>query len=189
MKTEEEKRDYKKEYYARPEVKARTKEYQKKYHDSHKAELKENKKEYSARPEVKARTKEYNKTPAKQEYNKKYIKEYNKKPEVIIIRKDRQKKVRSTEEYKKYVKTYRLKKFNLTDEQYDAKFNKQEGKCEMCGRHQSKFKKALANDHNHDTNQNRGLLCTRCNLIVGVYEKHKSMIENYLSKYVEGKDK
>jgi len=42
-------------------------------------------------------------------------------------------------------------------------FKKQKGKCAICGKKQSDFKKRLNLDHNHKTLQIRGLLCYYCN--------------------------
>lgn len=50
---------------------------------------------------------------------------------------------------------------------YDALFQNQNGKCKICQRHQSEFKKALHVDHNHKTKKIRGLLCFSCNSILG----------------------
>ena len=57
-----------------------------------------------------------------------------------------------------YVRAYGI---TLTD--YNKMFAEQEGCCAICGKHQSEFKKALDVDHNHLTNQVRGLLCGNCN--------------------------
>lgn len=39
----------------------------------------------------------------------------------------------------------------------------QEGKCAICKRHESEFKRRLSVDHNHKTGKVRGLLCFQCN--------------------------
>ena len=43
---------------------------------------------------------------------------------------------------------------------------KQNGKCAICGKPQTAFKKRLNLDHNHKTGQLRGLLCYFCNKFV-----------------------
>lgn len=55
----------------------------------------------------------------------------------------------------------------ITIKEYDELFNKQKGKCRICGRHQSVLNKRLGVDHNHITGKIRGLLCNNCNLILG----------------------
>jgi hypothetical protein len=42
-------------------------------------------------------------------------------------------------------------------------FKKQKGRCAICGKSQSDFKRRLNLDHNHKTGQIRGLLCYYCN--------------------------
>ena len=70
--------------------------------------------------------------------------------------------------------------YGLTVEEFEALWQQQKGLCAIC-------KKVLtketgngfvghAVDHNHKTNRVRGLLCNRCNILVGFLEK-KDLIE------------
>jgi len=52
---------------------------------------------------------------------------------------------------------------------YNEIINKQDGRCKLCGCLPPEWRK-LAIDHDHTTNQIRGLLCTRCNIGVGWIE-------------------
>ena len=61
-----------------------------------------------------------------------------------------------------------LRDFNLTVEGYNELFQKQGGRCAVCGKHQSDFKIALAVDHCHTTGKIRGLLCSSCNRAIGL---------------------
>jgi len=64
-------------------------------------------------------------------------------------------------------KHYRLKQsFGITLEMYNTMFTEQKGLCLGCYKHQSNFKRALAVDHCHKTNQIRGLLCVNCPIIL-----------------------
>lgn len=90
----------------------------------------------------------------------------------------------STREHRKILdRTRALKSFGLTTEHYDAMFNKQEGKCAICGIHQSELKPALCIDHNHQTNKIRGLLCGKCNRGLGYLNDSIDLLQaaiNYL---------
>lgn len=59
-----------------------------------------------------------------------------------------------------------LKKFGITEEQYDVLLRKQDGCCAVCLRPAAGFAKRLCVDHDHFTGQIRGLLCTHCNRYV-----------------------
>jgi hypothetical protein len=58
-------------------------------------------------------------------------------------------------------------KFGITVEEYDKLYLQQKGRCGICEKHQSEFKRRFAVDHNHDTGQVRGLLCGNCNTGIG----------------------
>ena len=60
------------------------------------------------------------------------------------------------------------RRFGITAEEYDRMLEVQSGCCAACGRHQTEFKSRLAVDHNHETGEVRGLLCTNCNTIWGL---------------------
>jgi predicted class III extradiol MEMO1 family dioxygenase len=61
--------------------------------------------------------------------------------------------------------------FNLTLEQYNQMFIRQNGVCAICGLPEMRTKGEkvihLAVDHNHKTNRIRGLLCWHCNTALG----------------------
>ena len=63
-----------------------------------------------------------------------------------------------------------VKAYGKTLDWYNQIFGDQNGRCKICGRHQSEFKKRLSIDHNHLTGEVRGLLCNKCNHEVGLYE-------------------
>lgn len=66
--------------------------------------------------------------------------------------------------------TSRLKhRYNLSKEDWDRMFEKQNGCCAICGKHQSEFAKTLGIDHNHQTGKIRGLLCYNCNRALGLF--------------------
>ena len=65
----------------------------------------------------------------------------------------------------------RLKcRYGITQEEYEAKELEQNSLCAICGK-ACKTGQRLVVDHNHETGENRGLLCKACNLHLGVLEK------------------
>ena len=83
-----------------------------------------------------------------------------------------------------------LKKFNLTPEQYQAMVAQQGGVCAICSGlpHSGVMgsPKRLSVDHNHTTNENRGLLCGNCNRGIGVFRESPERLElaaAYLRKW------
>jgi dCMP deaminase len=64
-------------------------------------------------------------------------------------------------EYKNHLK----RTYDLSKEEYDFMLKKQGNKCAICSRSNEK---RLSVDHDHITNEIRGLLCTSCNRAIGV---------------------
>ena len=64
-----------------------------------------------------------------------------------------------------------MKLYGLTIEAWEAKFELQDGKCAICRRSASEFKTRLHVDHNHETGAVRGLLCAKCNNLLGFLEQ------------------
>lgn len=57
--------------------------------------------------------------------------------------------------------------FGISIEDYDRLYARQSGRCAICNIHQSRLKKRLAVDHDHQTGAVRGLLCAPCNMGIG----------------------
>lgn len=77
-----------------------------------------------------------------------------------------------------------LKKYGMTENDYNRMFQIQGGKCAICDQHQSSLASKLCIDHNHSTGKVRALLCVGCNTSLGHYEKRKDLCEKYLEKYL-----
>ena len=58
---------------------------------------------------------------------------------------------------------------DMTVELYNDLFEKQKGRCAICGTHQVDLGRALSVDHNHETGEINGLLCSRCNNGLGCF--------------------
>jgi hypothetical protein len=76
------------------------------------------------------------------------------------------------------------REFGITLEQYEAMVVAQDGLCAICRKPPGK--KSLAVDHDHDTDQIRGLLCTNCNQGLGRFKDAPQLLREglaYLSKW------
>ena len=85
-------------------------------------------------------------------------------------------------------KRFYLRKYNCTEQDFNIIFKLQNGKCAICGIHQSSFKKSLSLDHCHATNKVRGLLCQKCNFMLGLAKDSIEILKNaliYLAKHKE----
>ncbi len=76
--------------------------------------------------------------------------------------------------------------YRITEKQYNSRLKNQEGGCKICKRRPSKGK-YLSVDHCHKTGKVRGLLCSRCNLSLGVIES--PMLEAFLNYLRAGRSR
>jgi len=67
-------------------------------------------------------------------------------------------------------------RYGITPADYDALLKRQQGLCAICGYPPGPAHR-LAVDHDHETNEVRGLLCDRCNLCVGMLEGSPGALE------------
>ena len=58
-------------------------------------------------------------------------------------------------------------RYGITVEDYDRMYAEQNGRCAICGLHQSQQQRRLHVDHDHETGEVRGLLCMNCNSLLG----------------------
>lgn len=75
-------------------------------------------------------------------------------------------------------------RYGITSTQYKYMFEKQEGKCAICRKHQSEFKRSLSVDHDHSTQIVRELLCDLCNRALG-YLKDSPILLKMAAAYLE----
>jgi len=67
--------------------------------------------------------------------------------------------------------------YGINSAQYSEMLANQFGVCKICG-----SESKLHIDHSHRTGEVRGLLCGRCNMYLGWFEKYESMIVRYVWK-------
>jgi hypothetical protein len=73
----------------------------------------------------------------------------------------------------------------FTQVDYDRLFESQQGKCALCGRSSTDFKRSLCSDHDHKTGTIRSLLCPGCNTKLSGFENTEFFQKalNYLKTY------
>lgn len=95
-------------------------------------------------------------------------------------------------EHKEKIKRKNLRQYGLTLEAYRALLEVQQNLCAICGKPETQPTKygdgtrALSVDHDHKNGQVRGLLCTWCNVRLGMMNDDIELFEkmiNYLKKW------
>lgn len=152
--------------------KERRRKYEKQYRLDHKEQLKNYRRLYYQ--EHKEESKQYSQKYIKQ--NPGYGKKYHEKYKV----KHNEDSIEYYRNHKKLYKGYNLKKYGLTVEEYEKLYQQQNGKCAIC---YQKYE-VLAVDHDHKTGKIRGLLCRKCNMILGAMNDNPQIYLNIL-KYLE----
>jgi ribosomal protein L34E len=80
--------------------------------------------------------------------------------------------------------------YNFPPELYDERLEEQGNVCGICKSNTPGGRGAFHADHNHKTNQPRGVLCHNCNLALGNFKDNPEVLQaaiEYLKKYVETK--
>ena len=77
-------------------------------------------------------------------------------------------------------------KYGISEEEYKAIYNKQDGKCALCDKklklRYMNTKPTIQVDHCHETGKVRGMLCMNCNVNLGWYQKRIKRLEDYVGK-------
>lgn len=76
---------------------------------------------------------------------------------------------------------HKLRKYGITQEQYEALLLAQGNACAICGITHNGLRqgrpKGMSIDHDHNTGKVRGLLCDACNLALGKMEDDPERLE------------
>jgi len=79
---------------------------------------------------------------------------------------------------------YVTKTYGVTQEEYDALYKAQGGRCAICRRATGRARR-LAVDHNHKTGEVRGLLCKPCNSYgIGMFARDEPEILDRAANYL-----
>lgn len=104
--------------------------------------------------------------------------------------KEAQKRYRQTEKYREGLRdrTYK-RKFGISLEMYDKMLEEQNSVCKICHCPETSMGawgevKRLAVDHCHDTGIVRGLLCDRCNHLLGLAKDSQTLLSSAI-KYLK----
>ena len=80
------------------------------------------------------------------------------------------KKAKKRKGFKKRQRNNQLKNaFGITLDEYNTMLETQNGACDICKKPSSR---ALAVDHCHETDKIRGLLCSNCNIAIGMLQEN-----------------
>jgi len=127
---------------------------------------------------AKSRAKYYQES--KEEYTEKRKEYYQKNKEAIIagVKKYRENNLEQIKERK------RKKNYGIEPGTYDKMLLEQDNKCCVCYIELDQCKQ-ISIDHCHKSGDVRGLLCSRCNLMLGMVEDNIDILQsaiNYLAK-------
>jgi hypothetical protein len=75
--------------------------------------------------------------------------------------------------------------YNITLDIYNEMLTSQNHKCAICKIYTGKNN--LCVDHNHDNDQVRGLLCSKCNFLIGLAQENTSVLHEAI-RYLEFKN-
>lgn len=123
-----------------------------------------------------ARCRVCNKKECKARYRRKS--ESSKAYQRAYYQKNRDERLEYQREYKRRnpekIKLFGLRRnYGITLEEYNRMLHEQDGKCLVCG---AKPDKALAVDHCHETGAVRGLLCSQCNVGIGMFKNDTGLL-------------
>jgi len=101
------------------------------------------------------------------------------------------KQIMAHPDYESNKRKYTLKRlYGITPEQYDEMFVKQDGCCAICSTHFSKAKignsKYFHVDHDHETDEVRGLLCMPCNVGLGAFQDSPNLLKAATQYMLDG---
>ena len=100
----------------------------------------------------------------------------HKKPHVIAYKKEYDKK-----NFNKHKNGYLKKMHGITLDEFNEMLKSQDGKCAICGDLSKEDERHFAVDHNHETGENRGILCHKCNMAVGLFKDDPALFQSAIT--------
>lgn len=96
-------------------------------------------------------------------------------------------KAKNPERWKWLIQQRRFRSYGLFQHEYEEMFMEQDGCCAIC---EEPFDRTPHIDHDHETDEVRGLLCTGCNTGLGKFMDSPSLLVaavRYLLRHMNGK--
>jgi hypothetical protein len=80
----------------------------------------------------------------------------------------------------------RFRRYGVTKQWYDQRLSEQEHSCAACGVHTSNYSRSryFDVDHCHTTGRPRGLLCNRCNMVLGQVDDDPAVLKQ-IARYIK----
>jgi len=95
-------------------------------------------------------------------------------------------RVVNKEAINKYHRSNKLKtRYGISLEEYTRLYLEQEGKCKICNTSDTSPNKNFAVDHCHTTGTVRGLLCSNCNMAIGLLKDNITVLKSAID-YLTG---
>ena len=114
--------------------------------------------------------------------NKDRIKSYPSRDSRITSERVRQWKRENPERTKSNSRDRWLRRrFGISLQIYERLLNEQDGACAVCKDKKPQDKRALAVDHDHKTDEIRGLLCSQCNTGLGMFRDNPEYLRNAIA--------
>lgn len=73
---------------------------------------------------------------------------------------------------------YLIRNYGITSSEYDEMLEAQNGVCAICGQDEQVKTRGLSVDHCHTTGKVRGLLCSYCNMGLGLFKDDTEVLIN-----------
>ena len=104
-----------------------------------------------------------------------------------VLKTKQWKATKTKEELAQNNRKYKLKlSYGLSVEQYNTILEEQNYCCAICNTKEDELTRGLVVDHCHESNKVRGLLCTYCNVAIGMLKENEENLLasiQYLRKY------
>lgn len=78
--------------------------------------------------------------------------------------------------YQKIKHKHKMKKYGITEEQFENMEKAQNLCCAICGKPENRENRKLSVDHSHGTGKVRGLLCSNCNRGLGYFKDNSTLL-------------